>query len=330
MKFQDYYKTLGVSKSASQDEIKKAYRKLVKKYHPDVNPDDDTAEQKFKQVTEAYEVLSDPENRKLYDQLGQDWDKYKQGGASGAYQGNPFASSQGGQRTYHYNAGSGSNPFGGGSTAGGGGFEGGFGGFSDFFRQFFGGGGGQRASQSGGFAGGSTRGKDLKARLNISFEDAFHGGKKTFNYNDQTISITLKPGVKDKQKLKLRGKGQESPFGGEPGDLILELNLSGHQRYTRDEDDIHIDLPLDFITATLGGKIQVATPHGPVKLTIPAGTQSGKKLRLKGKGMPIFNKSGQFGDLYLNVAVQTPTNLTASERKIFEQLKNTRPPRTEY
>lgn len=330
MKFQDYYKTLGISKSATQDEIKKAYRKLVKKYHPDVNPDDKTAEEKFKQVTEAYEVLSDEENRKLYDELGQDWDKYKQGGASGAYQGNPFAQQQGGRRTYHYNAGGGGNPFG-----DMGGDAGNFGGFSDFFRQFFGGageGGGQRARQGGGFrAGGQTaKGQDLKANLNVSFQEAFHGGKKTFSINGNSVSIHLKPGVQDGQKLRLRGKGQDSPLGGQPGDLILKLNVGTDSRYTREDDDLTMALPLDIVTATLGGKITVNTPHGAVNLKVAPGTPSGKKLRLKGKGMPKFKQQGQFGDLYLEVAIEPPTDLTDDERQLFEQLATLRPPKTTY
>ena len=318
MDYKDYYKILGVSKTATQDEIKKAFRKLAMKYHPDKNAGDKTAEAKFKEVNEANEVIGDAEKRRKYDELGSNWNAYQQGGQTGGgfdwgkYQ--QQYSGQGGQN-YSTNFGDFGSSFGGGG-----------GGFSDFFEAFFGGAGS-------GFTGGKQRsggrkqqikGEDTQAELPISLEDAFNGAEKIFEIGGQKIKLKIKKGSYDGQTLKLAGKGYPGHNNGPNGDLLLTLKLQKHPLYNRIDDDLYMDLPLDIFTAILGGKLDVTTLKGKIKITIPPETSNGKTLRLGGLGMPKYGKDSQHGDLFVKIDLQTPKDLTPEEKKLFEELQKLR------
>ena len=302
MEYKDYYKLLGVDKKATQAEIKRKFRKLAIKYHPDKNPDDPSSEQKFKEINEAYEVLGDAEKRKKYDELGADWKHYDQYKNAQQAQG-------AGRRTYQY-TGDYDEFFGGG------------GGFSDFFNAFFGGGGGASGAFGGQDAFGRTsqtrprrQPQTATAELPLSFHEAFNGVAKVVNIDGQKVRLNIKPGVKNGQKLKVRGKG---PNG---GDLIITLVVGQPVGYEVDGTTLRKKIKLDLYTAVLGGKVDVNTLHGKVSIPIAGGTQPGKKLRLKGKGMPEYNRKGHFGDLIVEIDVEIPATLDADERKLFEQLR---------
>ena len=305
MNYKDYYKTLGVEKKATQPEIKKKFRKLAIKYHPDKNPDDAGSEAKFKEVNEAYEVLGDPEKRKKYDELGANWKQYEQFQNAGGNRG-------GGQRTYQY-SGDYSDFFGG---------QGG-GGFSDFFNSFFGGGGydgtgsafGGQEAQFARSRSRSPRRTNTQASLPLSFNEAFAGVGKVVQIDGQRIKLNIKPGAKEGQKLKVTGKGR----GG--GDLIITLNVESPADYELNGLTLTKKVNVDVYTAVLGGKVGVETPHGKINMPIAKGTQSGKKLRLKGKGMPDYDKQGTFGDLILEVQIKVPTDLSEKEISLFEDLQ---------
>ncbi len=305
MEYKDYYKILGVDKKATQDEIKKAYRKLAVKYHPDKNPDDKKSEEKFKEANEANDVLSDPEKRKQYDELGENWKYYQQqdNQPGGGFDRSQWANA-GQQYSGNFN---GEDIFGG---AGGGDF-------SDFFGQFFSGGagGGQRGSRT-------FRGQDYQASLEISLEDAFHGATKQISLNNQSLNLKIKPGITDGQTLRLKGKGAQSPNGGEPGDLLLTIQVAAAPHVERRGDDLYFDQPLDIFTATLGGKIPVRTMDKTINVNIPEGTNSGKTFRLKGLGMPVYGKEGARGDAYVRVNLEVPRHLTEEQRTLFTQLAN--------
>lgn len=311
MNVKDYYKILGVEKSASDDEIKKAYRKMAKKYHPDKNPGDKAAEEKFKEANEAYEVLSDAEKRKKYDQFGSDWQHYEQrGGRPEDFDWSNFGgNAYGGGHSYNYN-------FGGGEEEGGQ--------FSDFFEalfgQRFGGGAGGRRQQ----ARGPQKGNNLSATMEVSLEDAYKGGSRQVEVNGARLSIKLKPGLQNGQVIRLKGKGQESRSGGEPGDLLITIQVAADGRFELKGQDIYTDAPVDLYVALLGGKAQVNLPGGAINMTIPEGTNSGKVFRLKGKGMPDYHHPNQAGDLYIKVMVQVPTNLSEKEKALFRQLAQER------
>ncbi|MBC5991674.1 DnaJ C-terminal domain-containing protein [Pontibacter cellulosilyticus] len=303
MEYKDYYKILGVEKSASQADIKKAYRALAKKYHPDKNKGDQAAENKFKDISEAYEVLGDKDKRAQYDQLGANWRQFQQGGgpAGGSYQ-----SYGGGFSQQDIN-----DMFGG---------SGGGGGFSDFFQQFFGGGGG-----FGQAAGGRTRthrGQDYQAEMEITLEEAYSGTSRLINTDQQQLRITTKPGVADGQTLRIKGKGGPAAGGGQSGDLYIKVLIRPHPKFDRKGDDLYTDLNLDMYTAILGGETHVNTMSGTIKLKIPAGTQNGKTLRLRGKGMPHYGKPDQHGDLYVKINVMLPTQLNNEERNLLEKLRD--------
>lgn len=302
MKYQDYYKLLGVEKTATQKEIKKAYRKLAAKYHPDKNPDDKAAEEKFKNINEANEVLSDPNKREKYDQLGADWQQYEQ-----------YTKQSQGQR-----GGTGGNYYFEGDPADLFGREGA--GFSDFFSQFFGDGATfQTRSSRGGRQ--QRRASDLRADLDITLREAYEGSKRTFDLHGKASRITIKPGIKDGQVLKLKGKGQEGMNGATAGDLYLKIKVLSDKQFTRRGNDLYTQLDIDIYTAILGDKIKVPTLNKEVYLNIPAGVSLEKPLRLKGKGMPQYKKSGKFGDLYINLKVEIPNNLTEEEKQLFSKLK---------
>ena len=305
MEYKDYYKILGVEKKASQAEIKKAYRALAKKYHPDKNKGDQAAENKFKDISEAYEVLGDKDKREQYDQLGANWRQFQQAGGPG---GGRYQSYGGGFSQQDIN-----DMFGG---AGGGGF-------SDFFEQFFGGGAGGFGQATGG--GTRTRkGQDYQAEMEITLEEAYSGTSRLITTDKQQLRITTKPGVADGQTLRIKGKGGPAAGGGESGDLYIKVLVRPHSRFERKADDLYTDLNLDMYTAILGGETYVDTMSGKLKLKIPAGTQNGKTLRLRGKGMPHYGKPDQHGDLYVKINVLLPTNLSAEERSLLEKLRDLR------
>ncbi|MBS1492757.1 MAG: J domain-containing protein [Bacteroidetes bacterium] len=316
MEYKDYYKVLGVEKTATQDEIKKAYRKLAVKFHPDKNAGNKQAEEKFKEINEANEVLGDAAKRKKYDELGENWKYYQQSG--GQAQDFDWARYQnqggGGQRTYS------NQDFGGFDFGGAGG-----GGFSDFFETMFGGGG---FSQGGGARRGrrtsAMRGEDMRASLSITLEEAYHGVEKLFTIDGQSIKLKIKPGVPDGHLLKLTGKGYAGSGGGAHGDLLLSIVVEPDKRYERKGADLYTDLPVDIITAELGGKAEVKTFKGTIKVNIAPETDNGKSLRLPGMGMPIYGKENQHGDLYVKVNLQVLKNLTEKETKLFKELAGLR------
>ncbi|HAF48330.1 MAG TPA: J domain-containing protein [Anaerolineaceae bacterium] len=314
MQYRDYYQILGVKKDASQDEIKKAYRKLARKYHPDVNPDDPGAEEKFKDINEAYQVLSDEEKRSKYDRFGSQWKQYQQtGGRAEDFDWSQWANQGapgGGYRTVSQEE-----------------FEqmfgGGLGGFSDFFTTLFGGMPGARSSQRtsrGSRASSMQRGQNIEHSVQISLEEAFNGTTRLLTFEDgRRIEASIPPGVKTGSKIRLSGQGGAGPRGS--GDLYLKIKVASHPNFSRDGDDLRIDQPVDFFTALLGGELEVSTIDKRVKLTVPPESDSGKTFRLKGLGMPKLNHPDQRGDLYVTLQVQVPKNLTAEQKTKFKELQ---------
>lgn len=313
VQFRDYYETLGVSKSASDEEIKSAFRKLARKHHPDVAKDKATAEEKFKQINEAYEVLGDPEKRKKYDELGANWNQ------PGGFQPPPDWGGQqpgGGFRRY---------------AAGDGGVEFEFGGtgFSDFFEQFFGGGSGRGP---GGFGGGSfgqrqrgaERGSDVEADIMVTLEEALHGSKRTVslrrsNSNKvETYQVKIPKGVHEGQRIRLAGQGEAGAGGGKSGDLFLRVRLARHPDFTVEGSDLIHEVKIPPWQAVLGGELKVPTLEGSARLKIPPGTQAGQRFRLRGHGLPTVG--GARGDLFVVTQIQIPKKLTERERELWKQL----------
>lgn len=311
MEYKDYYKILGVSKSATKEEIRKAYRKLALKYHPDKNPGDKAAEEKFKEISEANEVLGDPEKRKLYDQLGSNWKQYQQAGydPNTASRGYSQQRPGGGQYSYHFE-GDPSDIFG--SS-----------GFSDFFESFFGG-GTQGFGGSGGFNGFNTNngrpGSDLSGEIPITLQEAYTGTERIVDLGDQKIKVKIKPGAYDGLKLRVKGKGEKGR-GGQAGNLYLTIKVQPGTVYERKGDDLYMEAPVDLFTALLGGKQEIYTLSGKVNINIPEGTQNGKQLRLKGKGMPLYGKHGH-GDLYVKLQVKLPERLNDKQKALLKELKD--------
>lgn len=308
MEYKDYYKILGVEKSATQDEIKKAYRKLAMKYHPDRNAGNKSAEEKFKEITEANEVLSDPEKRKKYDTLGANWKQYQHTGGQGF---DDFFTHFGGGRrssgsTYEFNGDLGEI------------FGGMGGGFSDFFESFFGG-------RGGGFGGRTQQQKtavDVDAILNVSLEDVFGGSEKTINVDGKKLKIKVIPGTKDGQKLRLKGLGRSKTADGTKGDLYLTIHILQHPFYEIKDKELYYNLDVDLYIAVLGGKESIRTLDGKtISVTIPEGTESEKKLRLKGLGLI---ENGVRGDLFVDIHVTIPKNLRKDEIELFKKLKSLR------
>jgi len=314
VEYKDYYKILGVDKKATADDIKRAYRKLARKYHPDANPNDSGSEEKFKEIGEAYEVLKDPEKRQRYDQLGANWKQYAGAGPGG------------GRQSYTYDfGGRGFN------------FEDLGSGFSDFFEMFFGSGADQRFSNfnfggnfgqnfGGARAGTAQKGQDLQSSIEISLREAYAGTKRSlrFQKNGKTRTVTVKvpPGIKDGGKIRLPGEGTSAPGGGQAGDLYLSVKVAPHNLLKRKGSDLHMEVPVTIKEAYLGGKIDVPTFEGRISVKIPPKTQSGRTLRLRGKGMPSLGGKSP-GDLYVKIKIVFPGKLERNIQKQFEEfLKN--------
>lgn len=308
MDYKDYYKTLGVEKTATTEQIKKAYRKLARQYHPDVNPNDAAAEQKFKEANEANEVLSDPEKRQKYDQMAADYQRYQQ---------------QGGRRSQ--GAGPGAGGFDWNQYAQAGGAGGQFGGegedFSDFFSSIFGGMGG---GAGGGRSSRPGAGSDYQAELELTLAEAYAGGPRTITVNGKNLRITIQPGVADGQTIRLRDQGGPGRNGGPNGALLITFRILPDARYARTGDDLTQDVLVPLYRALLGGEQTVETLGGPVKIKLKPETANGSRLRLRGKGFPVYRQEGQYGDLYLRLNVQLPTNLTDAERELLQQLAKLR------
>ena len=310
MEYKDYYKILGVEKTATQDEIKKAYRKLAMKHHPDRNAGKKSSEEKFKEITEANEVLSDPDKRKKYDTLGSNWNQYQHTGGQGF---DDFSSRFGGRRqpgsgsTYEY-SGNINDIFG----------DLGGGGFSDFFESFFGGRGsgfGERAQQQ-------KTAIDVEANMNVTLEDVFTGSEKQISVEGKKLKIKINPGTKDGQKLRLKGLGRSKTADGIKGDLFLNIHILQHPFYEINENDLYYNLDVDLYTAVLGGKENIRTLDGKtISINIPEGTESEKILRLKNLGMHTDNGRG---DLFVNIHVTIPKDLSEEEKELFKKLKTLR------
>jgi len=296
MAFIDYYKILGVSKNASEKDIKKAYRKLARKYHPDLNPNDKVAEKKFKEINEANEVLSDSENREKYDQYGEHWQNAE------AYE----KAKQQQQYSRQYST------------------QGDFGGYSEedfsgFFESMFGG----RSSRPQGRQA-RFRGQDFNAKLQLDLKDVYTTHKRTLTVNNKSIRITIPAGVENGQIIKIKGHGGKGINGGPNGDLYIQFSIVNSTQFKRDGDNLYTSVDLDLYTALLGGEIMVNTFDGKVKLNVKPETQNGTKVKLKGKGFPVYKKQGQLGDLYITYNIKTPTKLSAKEKELFTELAKLR------
>ena len=299
MAFIDYYKILGIDKSATTTEIKKAYRKLARKHHPDVNPNDKSAEHKFKELNEANEVLSDPEKRKKYDKYGKDWEH-----------GEAYEQAQRQQQSQRQYQQQGPGNFGGGDFS--------EGEFSDFFESMFGGGGAsQGRSRTSGF-----RGQDFNAALQLDLKDVYETQQRVLTVNGKNIRLTIPAGVENGQVIKIKGKGGAGVQGGPNGDLIIQFNISNSTKFKRDGSNLYATENIDLYTAILGGEVTVDTFDGKVKLKVKPETQNGTKVKLKGKGFPVYKKEKQFGDLFITYEIQMPTKLSEKEKVLFNELKN--------
>jgi len=302
MEFIDYYKILGVDKSANNDDIKKAYRKLARKHHPDVNPGDKTAKETFQRINEANEVLSDPAKRAKYDKYGKDWmhaEEFENARQQRAQ--------YGGQQQWT----------GGTGRTGGGSF--GEEDFSEFFSSMFGGESfGQRGRQV------KFRGQDFNAELHLDLQDVVTTQKQTLTVNGKNIRITIPAGVENGQTIKIAGHGGPGVNGGPNGDLYITFQIKPHPVFRREKQNLHRDVQLDLYTAVLGGEIEVETMNGKVKVKVNPETQNDTKVKLTGKGFPVYRKEGQYGDLFVTYKIKIPGNLSEKERELFKQLSNLR------
>lgn len=293
--FIDYYKVLGVDKNASTDDIKKAYRKLARKFHPDLNPDDADAKKKFQQINEANEVLSDPENRKKYDQYGENWKHAEQFEQARQQGGSPPHGNHGNYTDFGNDSGE----------------------FSDFFEQLFGQG---RAGRQGRQV--KFRGEDYHAELQLRLRDVYTSHKQVLTVNGKNLRITIPAGAEDGQVIKLKGNGGPGINGGPAGDLYITFNIQNDTPFQRQGNDLYLTQDIPLYTAILGGELVIDTIDGKIKLKVPPETQNGTKARVKGKGFPVYKQEGQFGDLYVTYNIKMPTHLTEQEKELFRQLAN--------
>jgi curved DNA-binding protein len=309
MEYKDYYKILGVDKKAAEADIRRAYRKLARKYHPDVNPGDKAAEERFKEINEAYEVLSDAERRRKYDQLGSSYSQWQRtGGAPGGFDWNQWAT-PGGVRVEYGDL---NDLFG-------------QGGFSDFFNAIFGGTGAAGPQATAGRRGGMrVRGSNLEQEVEITLEEAFHGAQRVLEKDGRRLEVKIPPGAFTGAKVRIAGEGGGGMGGAPAGDLYLVVKVRPHSTYEVDGATLRCELPLPLYTAVLGGELTVPTLDGDVKLKIPPETQSGRTFRLRGRGMPNLRQPDVHGDLLVKVRVVIPLKLTARERKLFEELQQLR------
>lgn len=304
MEYKDYYKTLGVGKNADEKEIKKAYRRLARQYHPDMNPGDKAAEARFKEINEANEVLSDPEKRRKYDALGQDYQRWQQtGSGAGGFDFSQWtAGAPGGVRVEYGNVGDLNDLFGGA-------------GFSDFFEAIFG--GAARAAPGAAPRPGraAAAARDFEQEVEVTLEEAFHGTQRLMEVEGRRLEVKIPAGVKTGSKVRMAGEGLPAGRTGARGDIYLVIKVLPHPTFERRGDDLHCEAPVDLFTALLGGEVRVMTFAGPVVLRIPAGTQSGRAFRLTGQGMPQL-RSEMHGDLYAKVRVMLPEKLTDREQQL--------------
>src|SRR5215211_3024708 len=313
----DHYATLGVSRTASPEEIQKAYRKLARKYHPDMNPDDATAKKKFQEVQSAFEVLSDSDKRKRYDQFGSDVDA---AGATGGHPGGWRYTTSSGPQTYPFDVNDLNDLFGGGAGAG----APGGGGFADLFKQFNRGRTGSRRAHHPA----AERGSDLKHELTIPFSSAVLGGEAALtvqrqNGNLETIKVKIPAGIDDGKKIRLRGQGEPGGDGGPAGDILLTIRVSPHPHFRRTSNRLDVRVPVTLAEAAQGATIDVPTPHGTISLKVPPNTSSGKRLRIKGHGVRPANHAA--GDLFAEIEIELPENLTEEERKQLAEISNRHP-----
>jgi len=312
MEYKDYYKILGVNKDASEKEIKKAFRRLARQYHPDVNPDDAQAEERFKEINEAHEVLSDPEKRSKYDQLGADWQRWQQrGGRPGDFDWGQWTAGRPGERV-HVRYGTPEDLqdlFGGGSP------------FSDFFSQIFGGMGGGPTTGGFQYEMRPQRGRDYEQPVEITLQEAYRGTARILQMDGQRLEVQIPAGARTGTRVRMSGQGASGVAGAPAGDLYLRVTVLPDPRFERKGDDLHTTVVADLYTLVLGGEIRVPTLTGEVALTVPSGTQNGRTFRLRGKGMPRLRQPDQHGDLYAKVEVRLPTGLTQEQRDLFEQLR---------
>jgi curved DNA-binding protein len=308
MEYKDYYQVLGIKKDASTEDIRKAYRKLARKYHPDVNPSNKEAEERFKEINEANEVLTDPEKRRKYDTLGANWQQYQQAGGDpngfdwSQWRANPQGSGQR-MHTEYVDL----NDLFGGS-----------GGFSDFFQAMFGGaqpgGAGRRQPQQ------AISGRDFEQPVEITLEEAYHGATRLLQSEARRLEIKIPAGVDNGSRVRVSGEGEPGRNGARAGDLYLVIKVTEHSRFRREGNNLHLSLPVDLYTLVLGGEVTVETLKGKLSLKIPPQTPNGREFRLRGQGMPQLKNAGQFGDLYVRVEVLLPQNLSDEEKSLFEQL----------
>ena len=281
----DPYQVLGVSRSASEEDIKKAFRKQAKRWHPDTNPDNPEAEARFKEVSSAYEILEDPEKRRQFDRYGQRFADFGGNGGRGGRGG------RGGPVRDFDDAN-----------------------LNDIFEGFFGGRGRGRSRPS--------RGQDIEQPLRISLQEAWGGATRQIRRGDRNINVNIPRGARDGTRVRLSGEGEQDPFGGPPGNLYLIIDVLTDTRFTREGDNLKVDVPLDMFTALLGGEVEVPTLSGSVRLKIPPGTQSGRRFRLSGRGMPQLRSTDEFGDLLARVLITVPSRLNAEQRRLAEQLRD--------
>lgn len=314
MEYRDYYQVLGIPRTATEQEIKRAYRKLARQYHPDLNQGDKQAEVRFKELNEAYEVLSDPEKRSRYDQLGSSYQQWQHLGGTGNFDWSRWAAnspsnSGSRQRTSRVQY----------DTSGSSGI------FSDFFNSIFGDSSGRTRNETS--AKKPIRGRDIEVEVSITLEEAYQGTTRQIDHssNSRQFTANIPRGAREGTKVRFAGQGKSGFAGGESGDLYIVVAVQDHPIFERDGDDLYMDLKLNLYTPVLGGEVRIPTLKGDVKLRIPPGTQSGQRIRLKNKGMPHLRNPEKYGDLYVRPLIQIPTDLSDEEYELFEQLRELRP-----